>query len=69
MSQSQSYVRKILRAAEEGDKRTLQEAIRKGEVGVADEEGSTPLMCAAASGREEVLRMLLDKEVSGDGMR
>ena len=57
-------VRKVLQASQQGDKKTLKEVIAEGKVGVVDEEWNTPLMCAAASGREEVLRMILDKEVS-----
>ena len=59
----QSLVRQVLAAAQQGDKKFLQEVISKGKVGVVDEDETTPLMYAAASGREEILRMLLDKEV------
>lgn len=59
----QTLVREVLAAAQQGDKKVLQEVIAKGKVGVVDEEATTPLMYAAASGREEVLRILLDKEV------
>lgn len=59
----QALVRQVLAAVQQGDKKTLQEVIAKGKVGVVDEEETTPLMYAAASGREEVLRILLDKEV------
>lgn len=55
---------KALRAAEEGDKKALQEVIMEGKVGVVDvvdEDGNTPLMYAATNGREEVLRLLLDQ--------
>lgn len=58
-----SEVKTILQAAERGDKKTLQGYIAEGKVGVVDEDGNTPLMAAAASGREEILRMLLDKDV------
>ena len=57
-------MRSILQAAEAGDKKTLQGYIAEGKVGVVDEDGNTPLMFAAASGREEIMRMLLDKDVS-----
>lgn len=59
-----SEVKTITLAADQGDTRTLQQFIAEGRVGVVDDDGNTPLMRAAASGREEVLRMLLDKEVS-----
>lgn len=52
---------KALRAAEEGDKKALQEVILEGKVGVADEDGNTPLMYAATNGREEIMRLLLDQ--------
>lgn len=61
-----SEVTAIIQAAERGDKKTLQGFIAEGKVGVVDEDGNTPLMYAAGSGREEVLRMLLDKEVRYD---
>ena len=56
-------MRGILAAAQQGDKMVLQDAIAKKNVGVVDEEATTPLMYAAASGREEILRLLLEKEV------
>jgi len=60
-----SDVRRVLQAAERGDKKVLQKFLSEQErnVGVVDEDGNTPLMVAAASGREEVLRLLLDQEV------
>lgn len=54
----------ILQTAEGGDKKALQQVIAEGKVCVVDEDGNTPLMYAATSGREEILRMLLDKGVS-----
>ena len=54
----------ILRAAEAGDKKTLQKVIAEGKVCVVDDDSNTPLMYAATSGREETLHMLLDKTVS-----
>lgn len=57
-------MKEILQAAERGDKKTLQKVVAEGCVGVVDENGNTPLMAAAASGREEVLRLLLEKDVS-----
>lgn len=59
----QSSVKRVLEAAKHGDKKTLQEVLAQKEIGVADEEGNTALMFAAANGQEEILRLLLDKEV------
>ncbi len=59
-------MREVLTAAQQGNKKVLQEAIAKGKVGVVDEEATTPLMYAAASGREEILRVILEKEVRRD---
>lgn len=58
-----SEVRGMLQAAQRGDRKTVSTIITEGRVGVADDDGNTPLMYAAASGREEVLRLLLEKEV------
>ena len=59
----QGPVKEIMAAAQLGNKKAMQEFIAKGKVGVVDEEGTTPLMYAAASGREEILRLLLEREV------
>lgn len=56
-------VKTILQAAERGDRKTLQGVIAEHKVGVVDEDGNTALMYAAASGREDILRLLLDKDV------
>lgn len=53
----------VLSAAEQGHKTDLRDYISRCVVGVVDEEGSTPLMYAAANGREEVVRLLLDDKV------
>ncbi len=53
----------VLCATEQGYKAELRDYISRGVVGVVDEEGSTPLMYAAANGREEVVRLLLDEKV------
>ena len=50
-------------AADGGTSGVLKQVIDEGKVGVVDDDGSTPLMYAAASGREEVMRKLLGKEV------
>ncbi len=57
----------VLRCAEQGNKLTLERLIEEGKVGVVDDEENTPLMYAAASGREEILRMFLDEKVSNIG--
>ncbi len=60
----QKFITKsILSAAEQGLKSELQSYISRGAVSVVDEEGSTPLIYAAANGREEIVRLLLDKKV------
>ncbi|XP_064398567.1 ankyrin repeat and SAM domain-containing protein 6-like [Halichondria panicea] len=59
----QKFITKsILSAAEQGLKSELQSYISRGVVSVVDEEGSTPLIYAAANGREEIVRLLLDKK-------
>lgn len=63
MEASEQEAKAILQAAGTGDRKTLLGFIAEGKVGVVDEDSNTPLMCAAASGREEILRMLLDAEV------
>ncbi len=54
----------VLSAVEQGHKADLRGYISRGVVGVVDEEGSTPLMYAAANSREEIVRILLDEKVS-----
>ena len=51
----------ILAAAEQGHKQRLSTLLRDnpGMAEVCDEEGSTPLMYAAANGRENVLYLLV----------
>lgn len=59
-----SKVKAILQAAAEGvTSGILKQVIEEGKVGVVDDDGNTPLMYAAASGREEVMRKLIGKEV------
>ena len=59
--------RGVLLAAQRGDKKAVQVIVAEGRADVADEDGNTPLMYAAASGREEVMRLLLDKQVRKGG--
>ena len=42
----------------------MQAFITERQVNVVNEEGSTPLMVAAANGRDEIIRLLLEQEVS-----
>ena len=55
---------RILLAAEQGDRKSMQAFITERQVNVVNEEGSTPLMVAAANGRDEIIRLLLELEVS-----
>ena len=55
---------RILLAAEQGDRKSMAVFITNKQVNVADEEGSTPLLVAAANGRDEIIRLLLEVEVS-----
>ena len=64
----ESSVKGVLQAAHRGDRKAVDVIIAEGRVGVADEDGNTPLMYAAASGREDVIRLLLEKVVRGGGM-
>ena len=50
-------------AAEQGDRKSMAIFITNREVNVVDEEGCTPLMVAAANGRDEIIRQLLEQEV------
>ena len=58
-------IKNILSAAEQGHKKALKDYISRRVVNVVDEEGSTPLIYAAANGREDIVRLLLDEEVCG----
>lgn len=62
-SMSMDHMHAVLSAAERGDKKAMESYISEGKVNVSDEEGSTPLMYAAANGKEEIIRMLLDPDV------
>ena len=42
----------------------MQAFITDKEVNIVNEEGCTPLMVAAANGRDEIIRQLLEQEVS-----
>ena len=53
----------VLLAAEQGDRKSMAVFITSGQVNVIDEEGCTPLMVAAANGRDEIIRQLLEQEV------
>ena len=55
---------RVLLAAEQGDRKSIQAFITERQVNVANEEGCTPLMVAAANGRDEIIRLLLEQEVS-----
>lgn len=59
----EQHLHAVLSAAERGDKKAIESYISEGKANVCDEEGSTPLMYAAANGKEEIIRMLLDPEV------
>ena len=59
-------VRDVLVAAETGNMEALQSFIDQGQVDCADEEGSTPLMYAAANGQEKAVRQLLESGVDVD---
>ena len=59
----EQHIQSVLSAAERGDKKAMENCISEGKANVCDEEGSTPLMYAAANGKEEIIRMLLDPEV------
>jgi ankyrin repeat protein len=54
----------ILSAAKQGDRKSVQGYITDRQVNIVDEEGCTPLMVAAANGRDEIIRLLLEQEVS-----
>ena len=54
-------VREILSAAETGNISKIKECISSGNINVVDEEGSTPLIYAAANGAEKVVRLLLQE--------
>ena len=53
------HVQAALFAASRGDRPVVEEHVTQGRAGCSDEEGSTLLMYAAASGREEVVELLL----------
>ena len=55
---------RVLLAAEQGNREAMTTYITNKQVNVVDEEGSTPLMVAAANGRDEIIRLLLEQEVS-----
>ena len=48
----------VLSLAERGEEKALSELLLAGRTDVVDEEGSTPLMYAAANGRESVVLKL-----------
>lgn len=62
--EQKQLVKDILSDAEQGHRKNIEAYISRGVVNVLDEEGSTTLMYAAANGREEIVRLLLDREVS-----
>ena len=53
------HVMAILSAAEQGDVSTVCSFLKEGQGDVSDAEGTSPLMSAAANGRDSVLRVLL----------
>ena len=61
--EQKQLIKDVLSAAEQGHRKNIESYISRGVVNVLDEEGSTPLMYAAANGREEIIRLLLDREV------
>lgn len=55
----------VLSVVEQGSEHALREVIRKGgRVDVSDEEGSSSLLYAAAHGREDIVRILLEVQRS-----
>ena len=54
----------VLSAAKQGDRKSIQGYITERQINVVNEEGCTPLMVAAANGRDEIIRLLLEQEVS-----
>jgi len=55
----------VLSVVEQGSEHALREVIRKGvRVDVNDEEGSSSLLYAAAHGREDIVRILLEVQLS-----
>ena len=60
------HVREVITAAESGDHDMIKIYISSGRIDCIDEEGSTPLMYAAANGHEKVTRLLLQNGVLVD---
>lgn len=58
------HVKAVLSAAEQGNQQAMCSFLEKGTADVCDEEGSTPLMYAAANGREAIIRLLLQNHVN-----
>eukprot|EP00731_Ephydatia_muelleri_P026241 Em0018g341a len=56
------HVKAVLSAAEQGNQQAISSFLEDGTADVYDEEGSTPLMYAAANGKETVIRLLLREE-------
>lgn len=52
-------VQTVLAVAEQGNEQAMAVFLEQGKANVCDEEGFTPLMTAAASGKENTVRMLL----------
>lgn len=57
-------ITEVLSAAEQGDCKSMALYITRRQVDVEDEEGCTPLMAAAANGRNKIMSLLLEREVS-----
>ena len=60
------HVREVLDAAQNGDLEAIRQYIAAKSINVVDEEGSTPLMYAAANDKENVVRVLLGSGVDVD---
>lgn len=53
------HVIEVLAAAEQGDVSAMSSFLEQGRDDVCDDEGTSPLMYAAANGKDSVLRVLL----------
>lgn len=61
------HIQKVLSAASIGDEDMMKSYIGSDDIRIClDEEGSTPLMYAAANGHEKIVRILLQNEVNVD---
>ena len=60
------HVKAVLSAAEQGNQQAIRAFLKDGTADVCDDEGSTPLMYAAANGREMIIRQLLQERGEPD---